>query len=113
MSALGDLQFTAELMRLAQSTTADDEVRAAALDAAAIARDPALLPELEHLWKDGPPAVQRSAVHALSLLPLPDLEARAQVILLSDASNGARAEALRILARTPKGLAEMTTLQQP
>ena len=62
--------------------------------------------------KTGRPAVQRSAVHALSLLPLPDLEARAQAILLSDASNGARAEALRILARTPQGLADMTTLQQ-
>jgi putative membrane-bound dehydrogenase-like protein len=112
VSALGDLQFTPELMTLAQSPAESDEVRAAALDAAAIAQDPALLPVFERLWKDGPPAVQRSAVHALSLLQLPDLEARAETILLSDAGNGARAEALRILARTPQGLAIMTALQQ-
>ncbi len=112
VSALGDLQFTPELMALAQSPAASEEVRAAALDAAAIAQNPALLPEFERLWKGGPPAVQRSAVHALSLLQLPDLEARAETILLSDAGNGARAEALRILARTPQGLAIMTALQQ-
>ncbi len=112
VSALGDLQFTPDLMALAESPSADDEVRAAALDAAAIAQNPALLPEFERLWKDGPPAVQRSAVHALGLLPLPDLAARAEAILLSDASNGARAEALRILVRTPQGLAMVMALQQ-
>ncbi|MBK5297565.1 MAG: c-type cytochrome [Vicinamibacteria bacterium] len=112
VSALGDPQFTPDLMTLAESPTADDEVRAAALDAAAIAQNPALAPEFERLWRSGSPAVQRSAVHALGLLPLPDLEARAQGILLSDASSGARAEALGILARTPEGLALMVALQQ-
>jgi putative heme-binding domain-containing protein len=112
VSALGDLQFTPELMRLAQSPTADDEVRAAAIDAAAIAKNPALLPDFERLWTSGPPSVQRSAVHALGLLPLTDLNTRAQAILLGDASNGARAEALRILARTPEGLGIMSALQQ-
>ena len=53
-------------------------------------------------WTAG---VQRSAVHAFGLLPLPDLEARAEAMMLGDAPNGVRAQAVRMLARTPQGLA--------
>ena len=110
-SALGDAQYAPGLMALARSPSADETVRAAAIDAVAIARDPRLLPELEQLWQSGPPAVQLAAVHALGWLRLPDLEARAQTILSSTASNEARSEAVRILARTPAGLDAMAALE--
>lgn len=111
ISALGTNQFTADLMTLARSSSAGDQLRAAALDAVAIAQDPALLPDYEALLTTGPPAVQRSAILAISLLPLPDREVRAERILLSDASNGARSEALGMLARSPEGLDIIVALQ--
>ena len=111
-SALGDPTYAPDLLTLAKSETADAAVRAAALDAVAGARDERYLADFDRLSKNTPAPVQLSAVHAIGMLKLADLESRAQAILLSDASNEARSEALRILARTPAGLAVMADLKE-
>jgi putative heme-binding domain-containing protein len=103
-AALGDPQYFAPLMALALTADADPAVRGAAVDAVAIAREARYLPDLDRLAVDPASAVQVSAVHAIGLLAPPDVEIRARDILVSPAANEARAEALRILARTTKGV---------
>ena len=110
-SALGDPQYGADLIALAKSAAADPAVRAAALDAVAAAREPGRLTDFADLLHNGPPAVRVSAMHAIGLLAPPDLEARAEAVVLGDAPNDARAEAVRILARSTPGLTRLTTLR--
>jgi putative membrane-bound dehydrogenase-like protein len=111
-SALGDPAYAPDLMALAKSETADPAVRAAALDAVAAARDERYLPDYERLAKSTPAPVQFSAVHAMGMLPIADLESRAKGILLSDAANEARSEAVRILVRSAAGINAMAELKE-
>jgi putative heme-binding domain-containing protein len=109
-SALGDPRYAPALMTLARSAQADASLRAAAVDAVAGFRDPRHVPDLDALAASGPPAVRTAAVHALGLIAPPDIEAKARAVVLSDAPNEARAEAVRILSRTATGLDTLVEL---
>jgi putative heme-binding domain-containing protein len=111
-SAVGDPQFGPDLMVLAKSSSADEAVRAAALDVVALNRDAASLDDLDALLKSGPPAVRVSAMHAIGVRAPPDMEARAEAVMLGDAPNDVRSQAVRVLARTPAGIDRLIALEE-
>ena len=79
-SAVGDPQFGPDLLALARSASADEAVRAAAVDVLALDRGAASLDDLDALLTSGPPAVRASAMYAIGLRAPPDLEARAEAV---------------------------------
>ena len=60
--------------------------------------------DFQALAANGPPPVRVSAIRALASANPPDLATWAQKIVLSDAPNEARAEALRAMSRSVAGL---------
>ena len=111
-SAVGDPQFGPDLLALARSASADEAVRAAAVDVVALDRGAASLDDLDALLTSGPPAVRASAMYAIGLRAPPDLEARAEAVMLGDAPNDVRSQAVRVLARTPAGLDRLVAIEQ-
>jgi len=110
-NALGDWKFAPDLIALASSASADEATRAAAVDALGTMRyadDPVgarhAVPLLERLSQNGPIAVRAAAVRALGFVSSGDLEGRMRGILLSDAPNAVRSEALRVMARSARGI---------
>ncbi len=102
--ALGDPQFAPELLAVATSANAAPAVRAGALESVGRARNPAHRAALEALAASGPSEVRISAVRAVAALVPADYETWAEEIALSDAPNEVRSEAVRMMARTVKGL---------
>jgi putative heme-binding domain-containing protein len=102
--ALGDPQYTTELLALVKSSAAAPELRAAALSSVARTRNPQYRSEIENLAASGPVPVRVAAVRALGIMALENVEAWAETVIFSDAPNEVRSEALRVLARSPKGL---------
>jgi putative membrane-bound dehydrogenase-like protein len=111
-SAVGDPQFGPDLLALARSSSADEAVRAAAVDVVALNRAAVSLDDLDELLKSGPPAVRVSAMHAIGLRAPSDLEARAEAVLFGDAPNEVRSQAVRVLARTPAGIDRLIAMEQ-
>ena len=111
-SAVGDPQFGPDLLALARSASADEAVRAAAVDVVALDRGAASLDDLDALLTSGPPAVRASAMYAIGLRAPPDLEARAEAVMLGDAPNDVRSQAVRVLARTTAGLDRLVAIEQ-
>jgi putative membrane-bound dehydrogenase-like protein len=112
VDAVGDRQYAPELIALVKSPAAAEEARVAALELVATTRDMQYLPDFDALSKSGSVVLRSAAVRAIGTLNPPDLEARAQTILLSDAPNEVRAEALRILVRSVAGLNTLSDLEE-
>jgi len=102
--ATGDTTFVPDLVAVARSAAAGDEARAAAIEAVATTGDAQYLPDFRALAADAPTLVRVSAVRAAASLPQDDLEAWAQDLLLGDAPNEVRVEALQALGRSVEGL---------
>ena len=102
--ALEDPTYVPDLLGLAKSDSASAEARAAALDAVAAKRDASYIPDFQSLAQQAPARVGVSAIRALTLLGKPGLEPWAQTLMMSDAPNEVRAEAVRLLGATPAGL---------
>jgi putative heme-binding domain-containing protein len=102
--AIEDGRYIADLVALAKSQSASADARAAALDAIAARRDPQYLGDLQAIAEGGPAPIRVAAVRAVATLGRPDVERWAQQIVVSDAPNEVRAEAIRLLARTVDGL---------
>jgi putative heme-binding domain-containing protein len=102
--ALGDPQFTPDLLALARSEAATPEIRAAAVDVVGRARNVEHAAALEALAAAGPIPVRVAALRARGLLGGAEARPWAQALVLGDAPNEVRFEALRVLARTPEGL---------
>jgi len=111
-SAVGDPQFGPDLLALARSASAEEAVRAAAVDVVALDRSAASLDDLDALLKSGPPAVRASAMYAIGLRAPADLEARAEAVMLGDAPNDVRSQAVRVLARTAAGLDRLIAIEE-
>jgi putative membrane-bound dehydrogenase-like protein len=111
-NALGDWKFAPDLMALAASSSADEAVRAAAVDAVGVIRNADHLTDLQRLSKSGPVSVRVAAVRTIGLVSKGDVEGQMQAILLSDAPNAVRSEALRALARTAKGIGLIIDLEK-
>src|SRR6185369_4907520 len=98
--ALEDPAYIPDLLTLAKSESATPESRAAAVDAVGAKRDAKYVGDLQAIAQQGPARVRVSAVRALTTAGPSGLESWAQGIVLSDAPNEVRAEALRLLGST-------------
>ena len=112
IDALGDAQFVPDLVNVSRTPSVAPEVRAAAVDVIGRARIAEQAPALESLAADGPLPVRVAAVRARGLLGDPDARAWARGVVLGDAPNEVRFEALRVLARTPEGLSAIVDLAE-
>ena len=100
---LGDGRFLPDLLQLAKSEAAP-EVRAAALETMAAVGGAQLAGEFQALAATGPVPVRAAAVRALAGLRQASLEPWAEQIVVSDAPNEVRTEALRLLGGSATGL---------
>jgi putative heme-binding domain-containing protein len=110
--ALGDPRFVPELLTLARASSAAPEVRAAAIDVVGRARAPEHASTLEALAADAPLPVRIAAVRARGLLGGADALSWARGLVVGDAPNEIRFEALRVLARTTEGLTVILDLAE-
>jgi putative membrane-bound dehydrogenase-like protein len=110
--ALEDPQYLPDLLNLAKAESANMEARAAALDAIAARHDPKFLADFEALAETGSVPLRVAAVKAVSSLGQPDTEPWARKVVLSDAPNEVRAEALRLLAKSVNGLTAILDLAE-
>ena len=110
--ALEDPAYIPDLLNLAKSESATPESRAAAVDAVAAKRDAKYVPDLQAIAQQGPSRVRVSAVRALTTAGQSGLEPWAQGILMSNAPNEVRAEALRLLGSTLPGLTSILDLAE-
>jgi putative membrane-bound dehydrogenase-like protein len=101
---LSDPQYLPDLGSVAKSSTAAVEARTAAIEAIAAVKEPRFVRDFQTIAESGPVPVRVSALRAIGTLNQPDLEPWARTLLLSDAPNEVRVEALKLLARTPAGL---------
>jgi putative membrane-bound dehydrogenase-like protein len=110
--SLEDPQYMPDLMTIAKSPTGVTEARTAAIEAVAARKDARFLQDLEALAGDGPTPVRVAAVHAVGGLGVPNLEGWAQTIVLSNAPNEVRTEALRMLGGSVAGLNAIVDLAE-
>jgi len=110
--ALGDPEFVPDLMTLARTETAAPEVRSAALEVVGRARQPEHVAELENLAGSGPTTLRVSAVRALGSVGGPEIQQWASGVIVGNAPNEVRFEALRVLARSPEGLTRIMDLAE-
>lgn len=114
-SAVNDPQYTEPLLALAKSESVPAETRLAAVEAAGrLTGAEASMATFESLAREGPVPVRAAAVRALGTLSVPpqDVEVRARDLFLSTAPNDVRAEALRLLMRTPGGVRTIADLEE-
>src|SRR5262245_45006223 len=110
--ALDDPAYIPDLLNLAKSESATPESRAAAVDAVGAKRDAKNVADLQAIAQQGPARVRVSAVRALTTAGQSGLEPWAQGILISNAPNEVRAEALRLLGSTLPGLTSILDLAE-
>ena len=101
---LGDIQFLPDVVALARLDSATPEARAAAIDLVTTTGDGQYLADVRALAITGPTPVRVAAVRATGALGQPDVHLWAQDILMSDAPNEVRGEALRLMATSVPGL---------
>jgi putative heme-binding domain-containing protein len=110
---LNDPQFLPDLVAFAKGASAVPEARAAAIDAASQMKGADYVVDFEALGESGPVPVRVAALRALQAqASAPGVVAYAQRILLSNASNEVRTEALRVLANSADGLNAMLELAE-
>jgi putative heme-binding domain-containing protein len=102
--SIGDVASLPNLLTVAKSTTASPETRASAIDALATTDDAKYLGDFKALAASGPTPVRVSAIRAAAGLDDAGAVAWAQSLILSDAPNEVRVEALRVMARSAAGL---------
>jgi putative membrane-bound dehydrogenase-like protein len=102
--SLGDVAYLPSLLTVARSTSADSEARAAAIDGLATTDDPKYLGDLRTLAASGPVPVRVAAIRAIANIAPDGADAWARPIVMSDAPNEVRVEALRAMARSMDGL---------
>jgi putative heme-binding domain-containing protein len=109
---LSDPQYLPDLASVAKSSTSPVEARTAAIEAIAAVKDVRFVKDLQTIAESGPASVRVSAVRAIGPLNQPDVEPWARTLVLSDAPNEVRVEALKLLARTPAGLTAILDLAE-
>ena len=102
--ALNDSRYLPDLLTLAKSGSAALEARADALEALSSRHDARYLADFQALAESGPIPVRAAAVRAVSHLGQRNLEPWAQKIVVCDAPNEVRTEAMRLLGGSVAGL---------
>jgi putative heme-binding domain-containing protein len=100
------------LLTLAGTESAAPDARAAALESVAATRSAQHLQDFQALAETGPAPVRVAAVRAVATLAQPGTEPWAQKIVLGDAPNEVRVEALRLLSRSLDGLTAILDLAE-
>jgi len=111
---LEDPDYGPRLLRLAQSEATNGEVRANAVVALGATGQAQYAPVLSRLAEDTEtvPSIRIAAIRGLTRLQPPDLEPRMKILVLSDAPNEVRSEALRALGRRESGLSLILDLEE-
>ncbi len=102
--AMADAQFAPDLIAVAKSETAGPEARAAALEALSAMGGAQHAADFQALAETGPIPVRAAAVRAAANLRQTSLEPWAAQIVVSDAPNEVRIEAVRLLGGSASGL---------
>ena len=100
---LDDARFLPDLLHVAKSEGAALDARADALESLSARRDRGYLRDFQALAERAPATVRVAALRAIGNLGPPDVE-WTQKIVLSDAANEVRTEAMRLLGRSVAGL---------
>ena len=106
LDLVGDMQDTryrAEVAALASSSETSMELRAIAIETIGKLNDPAAAETLEGLTATGPTELRLAAVRGLGALDANRSVPRLNKLLLSEAPNDIRSEAVRVLARSMEG----------
>jgi putative membrane-bound dehydrogenase-like protein len=101
---LNDPQFLPDLVTFAKSATATPEARAAAVESVMYMKAADYVADFTALGDTGPAPVRVAAIRAAAVGKAPGLEAWAEKIVLSNAPNEVRVEALRAMTTTVAGL---------
>ena len=107
-----DTQFLPDLLALATRETAPAEARTAAIDALATTADQKYVDPFRELAAAGPTPVRVAAVRGVSSLQRPEFLPWAQALVVGDAPNEVRVEALRLMAATAPGLTAILDLAE-
>jgi putative heme-binding domain-containing protein len=97
---------------VAKSASANPEARAAAIDGLATTDDPKYLPDLKALAASDPTPVRVSAIRAVASIENTGVATWAQPLMLSNAPNEVRVEALRAMAGSTEGLTAILDLAE-
>jgi putative heme-binding domain-containing protein len=109
---LGDPVYGPDLLALARSAGAPTPVRAAAVQALGKTQKAEYLPAIEKFSQSGPLELRVAAIRAIGYERPPGLEAKFARLLLTQAPNEVRTEAVRIMGRSDAGLTLLLDLQQ-
>lgn len=104
VTRLADRQFLPDVVTLVRSDAAAPDARAAAIDLIATTGDSQYLADVKAVAANGEVVERVAAVRAVNVLGQPDVQVWAQEILLSDAPNEVRVEALRVMTSSVAGL---------
>jgi putative membrane-bound dehydrogenase-like protein len=111
----GDLEepeFAADVLAIAKSTTISEELRGTAILSLGRMRGDAYVQELEEMTRNGTVGLRVMAVRALGDLKPKTLEIEMRKIIVSQAPNEVRSEAVRVLGRTDAGCKLLLDLEQ-
>ena len=106
LDLIGDMQdtrYNAEVAELAGSSNSNAELRAVAIETIGKLNGPAAAQTLEELTSSGPTDLRLAAVRGLGALEASRSVPSLNKLLLSDAPNEVRSEAVRVLARSKQG----------
>lgn len=101
-----------DLLSLAKSEASSEAVRLQAISALGRTKNKAYVADLEPMVHSGDVKLRVGAVRAIGNLKPQNLEAELRKLLLSQAPNEVRTEAVRILGRTDSGCATLLDLEQ-
>ena len=106
LDLVGDMQdtrYSAGVAELAHSSDSNTELRAMAIETMGKLNGPAAAETLEELTSSGPTELRLAAVRGLGSLETSRSVPSLNKLLLSDAPNEVRSEAVRVLARSKEG----------
>jgi putative heme-binding domain-containing protein len=109
---LEDPSLGADLLAVAKSEANPEAVRVQAVAALGRTKNEAYVADLEPMVQRGDVKLRVSAVRAIGNLKAKNLEAQMKQLLLSQAPNEVRTEAVRILGRADSGCAILLELEQ-
>jgi putative membrane-bound dehydrogenase-like protein len=109
---LEDPEYAPELLALAKDTREPEPLRAAAIQALGRAKDERYFADLDRFAASGPVKLRTAAVRAIGYAQPAQALARLRRIVVGNAPNEVRSEAVRALARNDRGMNALLDLEQ-
>ena len=111
-SDLEDPEFGPDLLAMAKQSANSEDIRAGAILGLGRTRDERYVPELEQMVQSGEIGLRVMAVRGLGDLKPKTLESQMRKLVLSQAPNEVRSEAVRVLGRSDTGCKLLLDLEQ-